>query len=137
MANHGKVFDRCRISIGGFTFIFSWGRPECRKKRVDHQHEGPYKLVTTICTYEGKEFIDATQALYVAQHVFIQRHGSAGLSKSYQRRSIQLEIDIVMQIVPRYKVQELREFRNAYDAIQLSEAGAIAFTRDIVNLHRF
>ena len=42
-----------------------------------------------------------------------------------------------MQIVPRYKVQELREFRNAYDAIQLSEAGAIAFTRDIVNLHRF
>lgn len=107
-------------------------------KRVEKKHEIPYKLVTTICTHgEGEDYIDATQSLDVAQHVLIKGHGSASLSKNYKGRAIQPEKDIVMQIVPSDKVQELREFRKAYDAIQLSEAGAIAFTRDIVYLHRF
>lgn len=107
-------------------------------KRVETKHEVPYKLVTTICSHgEGEEYIDATQSLDVAQHVLIQGHGSASLSQKYKGRAVQPEKDIVMQIVPSDKVQELREFRNAYDAIQLNEAGAIAFTRDIVYLHRF
>lgn len=42
-----------------------------------------------------------------------------------------------MQILRSEKLHELQEFTEAYDAIQLDEAGAIAFTRDIVYMHRF
>lgn len=107
-------------------------------RRVESKHEIPNKLITTICSHgEGEDYIDATQSLGAMQHILIQGHGSASLSKNYKGRALQPEKDIVMQIVPSDKVQELREFRNAYDAIQLNEAGAIAFTRDIVYLHRF
>ena len=107
-------------------------------KPVEYQHEVPYKLVTTICTHgEGEDYIDATQSLGVAQHVLVEGHGSAKLSQNYKGRAIQPEKDIVMQIVPSDKVQELREFTKAYEDIKFSEVGAIAFTRDIAYLHRF
>ncbi|XJS11208.1 hypothetical protein ACF3NG_02935 [Aerococcaceae bacterium WGS1372] len=97
-----------------------------------------YNLVTTICNHgEGEDYIDATQSLDVLQHILIHGHGSSRLSQNFQGRYIQPEKDIVMQIVPSDKLHELKEFTDAYEAIQLSEAGAIAFTRDVVYLHRF
>lgn len=97
-----------------------------------------YSMVTTICNHgEGEDYIDATQSLDVLQHILVRGHGSAKLSQNFKGRYIQPEKDIVMQIVPKEKLHELKEFTEAYDAIQLSEAGAIAFIRDIVYLHRF
>lgn len=107
-------------------------------KQPERKYTPDHKLVTTICEHgEGEDYIDATQSLGVLQHIFINGHGTARLSGNFQGRGIQPEKDIVIQIVASDQLNELREFTKAYEAIQFSEAGAIAFTRDILYLHRF
>lgn len=100
--------------------------------------KSPYKMVTVICDHgEGEDYIDATQRTDILQHALIKGHGSARLSDNFEGRYFQPEKDIVMQIVQSENVQGVHEFAKAYEGIQFGEAGAIAFTRDIVYLYRF
>lgn len=126
--------------LSGLAGLEGYGNIEDNKsfKDLPISNHPPYKMITVICNYgEGEDYIDATQRQDILQHIHIKGHGSAILSENYEGRHFQPEKDIVMQIVTSEGALELQEFTKAYEAIQFSEAGAIAFTRDIIYLHRF